>query len=76
MHVSVVSGGGYQTGLTQYLERIAQLCQPASQAAARRVANPHVLDQFGRVDSALAQIGDSLAVTVQLHAIQTCGFVQ
>ena len=62
--VGVVAGGGDQTGLTQSLERVAQLRQPTSQAAARRVADPHVLDQFRRADSALVQIGNRLAVAV------------
>ena len=64
MYVGVVSRGDYQTGLTQRLERIAQLHQPSSQATDKRVANSHVLDQFGRADSALVQVGNSLAVTV------------
>ena len=55
MHVGVVSRGGHQTGLTQSLKRVAQLHQPTSQATARRVADPHVLDQFRRADSALVQ---------------------
>ena len=76
MHVGVVAGGGDQTGLAQSLERVAQLRQPTSQAAAGRVADPHVLDQFRRAESALVQIGNRLAVAVQLHAIETRGFVQ
>src|SRR5271170_5176675 len=43
VHVGVVATGSYQTGLMQCVERIAQLCQPTPQAAAGRVANPHVL---------------------------------
>jgi len=57
-------------------ERITQLCQPTPQAAAGRVANPHVLDEFRRADAALMQIADCLAVAVQLHVIETCSFVQ
>ena len=33
-HVGVVARAGDQAGLTQNLERIAQLCEPTSQAAA------------------------------------------
>src|SRR5215831_5324185 len=57
MRVGVVSRSGYQTGFTQCLERVPQLHQPTSQASARRVADSHVLDQFGRADAALVQIG-------------------
>src|SRR6266849_3129329 len=65
MHVSVVPDGGDQTGLTQSRERVAQLYQPTSQtSAARRVTDPHVLDQLRRADSALMQIGKRLAVAV------------
>ena len=64
MHVGVVAGGSHQAGLTQSLERVAQLRQPTSQATAGRVADPHVLDQFRRADSALVQIGNRLAVAV------------
>src|SRR5215471_10111919 len=62
--VGVIAGGGYQTGLTQQLQRIAQLDQRTSQAAAGRVTNPHMLDHFRRADSALVQVGNRLPVTV------------
>ena len=65
MGVGVVAGGSDQTGLPQSLERVAQLRQPTSQTTtAGRVADPHVLDQFRRADSALVQVGDRLAVAV------------
>src|SRR6266849_5911835 len=76
MLVGVVSNGRDQTGLTQSWERVAQLRQPTPQATARRVTDPHVLDQFRRAESALLQIGDRLGVTEQLHAIETRGFMQ
>ena len=53
MDVGVVAGAGDQAGLAQSLERVAQLRQPTPQAATGRVADPHVLDQFRRADSAL-----------------------
>lgn len=46
MPVGVVARASDQTGLPQNRRRVAQLCQPASQATARRVADPHVLNQF------------------------------
>ena len=46
MLVGVVARGSHQTGLPQSLDRVAQLCQPTSQATAGRVADPHVLDQL------------------------------
>jgi len=64
MRVGVIASAGDQAGLPQSLERIAQLRQPTSQATAGRVANPHVLDQFRRADSALVQIGSRLSVAV------------
>jgi hypothetical protein len=64
MFVSVITGGSDQTGLMQSVERVAQLRQPTSQATAGRVADPHVLDQFRRADSALEQIGNRLGVAV------------
>ena len=64
MRKGVLSGGGHQTGLTQRLERVAQLHQPSSQAAARRVANPHVLDQCRRADTTLVQISNRLSMAV------------
>ena len=68
MRVSVVTGGSNQASLTKGVERVAQLRQPTSQATAGRIADPHVLDQFRRADSALMQIGDRFGVAVQLHA--------
>ena len=64
MHVCVVAHAGHQAGLTQSRQRVAQLRQPTAQATARRVADPHVLDQFQGADSALVQIGNRLAVAV------------
>jgi len=64
MRIGVVSGGGHQTGLTQRLERVAQLHQPSSQAATRRVANLHVLDQFRRADTTLVQVSNRLGMAV------------
>ena len=65
MHVSVVASGGDQTGLTQSRERIAQLRQPASQAAAAGcVADPHVLNELRRAESALLQIRNRLGAAV------------
>src|SRR6266699_6472177 len=62
MPVGVVAQRSDQTGLTQSLERVAQLHQPTSQATAGCVADLHVLDQFWRMDAALAEIGNRLAV--------------
>jgi len=68
MDVCVVSYAGHQTGLTQSWQRVTQLRQPTSQAAAGRVADPHVFDQRLRADSALVQIGNRLAVAMQLDS--------
>ena len=64
MGVGVVAGAGDQAGVALALERVAQLRQPTPQTATGRVANPHFLDQFRRVDSALIEVGDCLAVAV------------
>jgi hypothetical protein len=42
----VVASGSHQTGLTQSHQRVAQLCQPTSQATTGRVTDLHVLEQF------------------------------
>jgi hypothetical protein len=57
-------------------ERITQLREPASQAAAGRVTDPHVLDHLGRVDSALIQIDHRLVIAVELNAIEISDYVQ
>jgi hypothetical protein len=64
MQVRVVANGSDETGLTQSRERVAQLRQPTSQTTAGRVTDPHVLDQFRGMDSALVQIGNRLDVAV------------
>ena len=64
MPICVVAHGSDQAGLTQSLERVAQLHQPTSQSTAGCVADLHVLDQFWRMDAALAEIGNRLAVAV------------
>jgi hypothetical protein len=64
MHVGVIAEGVNQASLTQDRQRVAGLHQPGSQAAARCVADAHVLDQFRRADSALLQIGHRLNVAV------------
>ena len=64
MDIGIVAGGGDQAGLTLALEQIAQLRQPTAQAVTWRVTNPHFLDQFRRVESALIEVGDCLAVAV------------
>jgi len=46
------------------MERVAQLHQPSSQAAARRVADLHVLDQFRRTDTTLVQVSNRLSMAV------------
>src|ERR1700730_15346240 len=62
MLICIVAGGGHQAGSLQGCQRVVQLHQPAAQTTARRIADPHVLDQLRRVDSPLVQIRDSLAV--------------
>jgi len=64
MRIGVVSGGGHQTGLTQRLERVSQLHQPSSQAAARRVADLHVFDQLRCADTTLVQVSNRLSMAV------------
>ena len=65
MHVCVVADGSDQTSLKHGRERVAQQFQPTPQTTtARRVTDPHVLDQFRRADSALMQISNRLAVAV------------
>jgi hypothetical protein len=64
MQVCVVPRAGHQAGLTQRRQRVAQLRQPTPQATSRRIADPHVLDQFRRADSALQQIGHRLRVAL------------
>ena len=76
MFVSVIAGSSNQTGLMQGMKRVAQLRQPTSQTTAGCVTDPHVLDQFRRPDSALMQIDDRFGVALQLHAVETGGFVQ
>src|SRR5450631_3549147 len=73
---SVIAGGVDQAGLAQGRERITQLHEPAPQATARRVTNAHVLDRFRRAESALLQIGNRLAVAVQVHVVETRHLVQ
>jgi hypothetical protein len=64
VYVGVIAGAGHQTGLSQNLERIAQVCQPTSQAATGSIADSHVLDEFWRADTALVQVGNRVAVAV------------
>ena len=63
-HVCGLTHAGHQAGLAQSRQRVAQLRQPTPQTTARRVTDPHMLDQFQRADSALVQIGNRLAVAV------------
>src|SRR5260370_28908081 len=71
--VAVVAGLIDETCLPQNGERIAQLSEPATQAAARGVTDSHVLDHLGRTQSALAQIGQRFVMAVQLNAIKIDG---
>ena len=48
-------------------QRVARCSQPGPQATAGRITDSHVLDHFRRVNAALVEIGNRLAVAVQLE---------
>jgi hypothetical protein len=68
--IGVIASGGDETGLLQHGERIAQLREPASQTAARCIADSHMLNHFGRVETALVQIDDRVVIALQLNAVE------
>src|SRR3954454_2307739 len=60
--IGITTAGIHQPCLAQHGERVTPLAQPRPKATARSIADAHVPDDLGRVESALLQVRDRFAM--------------